>query len=285
MANKRGKEVDTTYLSVNQAERRGFIHRDYIAHCLRWSHVVAFLMRGHRYKTAHVLDVGCGRELPLAHLMFSSKMTHTTGTYTGVDAGPIDQPDIRPKKSKFDMRLNPLSDFSKLAFPIGAIFDVVTCFEVLEHVEPYHAWRMLKKMREVTDEHSSVFISTPNYDPDVGAADNHVNEMSWRLVLALTRAAGFECEARYGTFASQRDYKNLLNPEWRKLFDRLTDYYDSNLVACIFAPLFPEQSRNILWHLRPSKANASLINDKFTQNDSSSDRLEEDLKKIRKEAR
>ena len=43
MANARGKKVDTTYLSIDNAEERGFLHRDYIAHCLRWSHVVKYL--------------------------------------------------------------------------------------------------------------------------------------------------------------------------------------------------------------------------------------------------
>ena len=42
MANARGKEIDNTHLSIDQAEARGFIHRDYIAHCLRWTHVSVF---------------------------------------------------------------------------------------------------------------------------------------------------------------------------------------------------------------------------------------------------
>jgi hypothetical protein len=33
MANARGKSIDNTHLSIDQAEERGFIHRDYIAHC------------------------------------------------------------------------------------------------------------------------------------------------------------------------------------------------------------------------------------------------------------
>ena len=43
MANARGKEIDNTHLSIDQAEERGFIHRDYIAHCLRWTHVAKYL--------------------------------------------------------------------------------------------------------------------------------------------------------------------------------------------------------------------------------------------------
>ena len=58
MANERGKSVDKTFLSIDNAEERGFLHRDYIAHCLRWTHVVKWLHQGGRYKTARILDVG-----------------------------------------------------------------------------------------------------------------------------------------------------------------------------------------------------------------------------------
>ena len=43
MANARGKSIDNTHLSIDQAEERGFIHRDYIAHCLRWTHVAKWM--------------------------------------------------------------------------------------------------------------------------------------------------------------------------------------------------------------------------------------------------
>jgi len=44
MANARGKEIDNTHLSIDQAEARGFLHRDYIAHCLRWSNGIAIFI-------------------------------------------------------------------------------------------------------------------------------------------------------------------------------------------------------------------------------------------------
>ena len=36
----------------------------------------------------------------------------------------------------------------------------------------------------------------------------------------------------------------------REMFDRLNEYYDSNLVSNIMAPLFPKYSRNCLWVLK-----------------------------------
>ena len=45
-----GRSIDKTHLSIDQAEERGFIHRDYLAHCFRWSHVVKHLGKKKLYK-------------------------------------------------------------------------------------------------------------------------------------------------------------------------------------------------------------------------------------------
>ena len=57
MANK-NRPIDKTHLSINSAESRGFLHRDYIAHCLRWTHVAKFLAQQQRDKSARILDIG-----------------------------------------------------------------------------------------------------------------------------------------------------------------------------------------------------------------------------------
>lgn len=106
----------------------------------------------------------------------------------------------------------------------------------------------------------TAFVSTPCYDPITGAAANHVNEMSFTGFKALILAAGLQIEKVYGTFASQKDYKHLLDPAQLSVFNALSAYYDSNLVACIFAPLFPAESRNCLWQLkRTSTSDKSLL--------------------------
>ena len=87
MANATGKTVDKTFLSIDNAEDRGFIHRDYIAHCLRWTHVIKRLYERKTYQTARILDIGCGRELPFAKTLYSSKLA--PAMYFGVDVGPI----------------------------------------------------------------------------------------------------------------------------------------------------------------------------------------------------
>ena len=42
----------------------------------------------------------------------------------------------------------------------------------------------------------------------------------------------------------------LLNDWQAWMFKALSDYYDSNLIANLMAPMFPEQSRNTLWVLK-----------------------------------
>ena len=86
-------------------------------------------------------------------------------------------------------------------------------------------------------------VSTPCYNgKDV--ADNHVNEMTYAAFGALLEDAGFAIAKRFGTFASQRDLKGHVN---EVLFEQMREYYDSNTLSVIFAPLFPAQSRNCIW--------------------------------------
>lgn len=297
MANARNKAVDNTHLSLDQAEKRGFLHRDYLAHAFRWTHVVKYLMQGHRYKTANILDIGCGKELPLARMMYSSRMTHTTGSYTGVDVNKLEWPDSIPKDTKkFNLNLLGKTDVTKLGdSKFMTNFDVIVCFEVIEHVEPYHAFQILreiaKRLKEF-DGDGRAFISTPNYDPKVGAADNHVNEMEVMVVQVLMKLAGLYTIHHYGTFASQKDLKLIMTKEHLEIFDELKNYYDSNVLSTFFAPLYPLYSRNSIRVVCTSSPDEeieeNLISWLKKQNPtdaSSSARWKSDLTKIIKEVR
>tara|TARA_B100000287_G_scaffold365834_1_gene360758 strand:+ start:24669 stop:25532 length:864 start_codon:yes stop_codon:yes gene_type:complete len=258
MANARGKTVDTTFLSIDQAEQRGFLHRDYIAHCLRWTHVVKFLGTSGRYKSARVLDVGCGKEMPLAKLLHSSRMG--PAWYGAVDMVPLITPEqfrnaswkphaMWGKTDVCDLKIynNDISD----QYTIDEKPTVISCFEVAEHVEPEHCRRMLAKFLELLEPESGrLFISTPCYDEHVGAAKNHVNEMTYQAFGAVLEDTGFEIEGHWGTFASMKDYKDMLTPAQREVWDQLRDYYDTNYLATVMAPLVPQYSRNVLWQCK-----------------------------------
>lgn len=247
MANKRKLSIDKTYLSIDQAETRGFIHRDYIAHCLRWTHVIKTLGENKRYASSRMLDVGCGRELPLAKILYSSRFI--PAQYVGVDVGPINDDAalaVGGEGKKFPCVLYENTDLMEDGFLDGEKFNVITCFEVLEHVEPQHMCRILMRMYDLLTDDGIAFISTPCWNRQDCAA-NHVDEMTYHTLGAVLEDVGFKIHRVHGTFASQRDYVHLMTPTDRLLFEALSAYYDSNFLSCVFAPLFPANSRNALW--------------------------------------
>lgn len=281
MANERGKSIDNTHLSIDQAENRGFIHRDYIAHCLRWTHVAKYLQRN--YKTARVLDVGCGVDLPLARLLYSSRLI--VEDYVGAEYNHSKKFKTEPfHTGKFPLSAYGSMDFAnpnqvvianppeggKLTDPrvvwyggdneqaYHRLANTYVSFEMIEHVEPGHARATMRKIHEMMQacqqdlgEHPVAFISTPCWDPQVGAAANHVNEMTYEALGAMFEDLGFVVENVAGTFASQKDYKaKLIADGHGKIYDQLSKHYDSNYLATIFAPIYPQYSRNALWTLR-----------------------------------
>lgn len=293
--------IDKTFLSLDLAEERGLIHRDYIAHCFRWSHVVKYLNQQHRYKNAIVLDVGCGKELPLAKTLYVNKMTPKQ--YVGVDANRFDIPDMLVGK-KIPLKIWSETDFCALdAKDVGIhlgqyatlqpdfnvkeygvtghyhydndgslveVPNILTCFEVLEHVTPEHCRRMLQHFKAVTADDCNYFISTPCWNGS--AAENHINEMTFAALGGLIEDLGYNVVGVYGTFASISDYQDELSAvtvfdrgtnkvlsrtDMRDVFNALRNYYDTNVLSIIFAPLFPAKARNCLWHLTKKKGDGA----------------------------
>lgn len=245
--------IDKTHLSIDQAEIRGFIHRDYIAHCFRWSHVVKFLMQRHRYAEEIILDIGCGKDLPLPRLMYANKMTDFA--YVGIDMNDLEMPDMLStavKNGKADIQLMPNTDASlvkenDLEFKAPT---VAVCFEVLEHVHPRICHRLVSNIHSLLADGGDAFFSTPVWNGS--AAANHIHEMKRTTVGSLLESCGFQILDHWGTFASQSEIEPLIRsvPARNDAYDRLAGYYDSNVLSTIFAPMFPEGSRNCLWHVR-----------------------------------
>ena len=271
MANARGKAIDNTHLSIDSAEERGLLHRDYIAHCLRWSHVVKFLMQKQRYKDAIVYDIGCGKEIPLAKTLYVNRIAPEF--YAGFDVNKLSMPAMFDNTRWYPDFLFGETDFCDVELdPDRGVFveemggetipypNIIVCFEVLEHIEPEHVNRMLAKFSQMATD-CDIFLSTPCWDPRVGAAANHVNEMRYEAFGSLLERSGFEILAHYGTFASIRDYEHLLTGDLKNAFDLLRNYYDSNYLATVFAPMFPANSRNALWHVRPGRAPSRKFHD------------------------
>ncbi|HIG58748.1 MAG TPA: methyltransferase domain-containing protein [Flavobacteriales bacterium] len=243
------REIDKTHLSCDQAEERGFLHRDYIAHCLRWSHVVKHL--GSRYKSARILDIGCGKETPLIKTLYTMRMTPQA--YMGVDMNQLPEQEIHDKiEAKMNygnFKLLSKFDFSKRLPLMIDNPTVIICFEVLEHVTPKKVLGIIDNIKRLSNHNTVIFISTPCFNGK--AAANHINEMTYDFMKNLM-SEHFRIEAVWGTFASQRDIEPMIatqDDDLQAAYHGLKDYYDSNLLSVLFAPLFPSKSRNCMWQL------------------------------------
>jgi len=131
---------------------------------------------------------------------------------------------------------------------------------VMEHVGKQNVDIFLQHFLECGSQTAKYYLSTPNYDPVVGAAGNHTYDSGDGRGVAVQEFTHeeiqthvlkyFDIERKWGTFASQKDYKPLLEGWKLEMYNGLKEYYDSNIVANIMAPFFPEHARNTLWELR-----------------------------------
>jgi len=179
----------------------------------------------------------------------------TPEIYVGVDINYVDWTDMHDKISKKGCRMwlqgnNNFTDMEYMADRSIESFNLITCFEVLEHMHPRHVLPTIKKIHSLLSDDGVAMISTPVFNGK--AASNHINEMTYYAMLNLLITAGFCVERRYGTFASQSEYKGRLDhildaQGANKIFDMLSEYYDSNVLSTIFAPLIPTLSRNVMW--------------------------------------
>ena len=257
MVKRKNEEFDRTDLDIPKALERGMIHRDYVAHCFRWSYVKKFLSAGdktwgypvdntghyYRKNNAHILDVGCGEDLMLYKTLNSTRMIPQS--YTGVDINKL----ITPKGFE-GSRLKPTllgeTDFCSIEH-LDTQPNIVVSFEVLEHVPNEYAREMIKHMYKLSSDNAYMIISTPVLSEKYGMAKNHINEMTRAELKTFIENAGWNIEENFGTFAGQYDMFKFMTKEDQELYNRISKYYDSAVMSTIFAPLYPEHSRNNIW--------------------------------------
>ena len=240
-----------TQLTPQQEFERHIYHRDQFAHYLRWSHILKIAKIGQT-----ILDFGCGTGEMLEVFYRNS---FRPKQYLGLDIRKQTIDENTEKFGKLDFAEFRQADLCQDELDLGQTFDIITCFEVMEHIGHENADAFLDNIAYHCDKNTRVYLSTPNYDPRVGAANNHMlgsgpdKEVGeWdHFELQDKLSEYFDIEAKYGTFASMRDYKEDLDGWKKEMFEALKEYYDVNLIANIMAPLVPaEHARNCLWVLK-----------------------------------
>lgn len=248
---------NTTDLDPVTTFERHVFHRDQFAHYLRWT----FMLRETQNKEEIICDFGCGKG-NLLEVLYRNR--HKATKYVGID---IRAQTVKKNTEKFSAV--PWAEFiaEDLVLNTGKTefeaikADKVCSFEVLEHVGKNNADAFLQNMIKCGNENATFYISTPNYDEKVGAADNHTYDSGNGVEpqefthQELTDLFGkyFNIEKKFGTFASIKDYKDLMTEGQKEVFNQLKEYYDTNLISVIMAPMFPEQARNTIWILTNKK--------------------------------
>ena len=200
-----------------------------------------------------IMDFGCGSG-EMLEVFYRNRFRPKK--YVGLDIRTSQIEKNNEKFEKLDFASFKQADLCQ-SIDLGEKFDIITCFEVFEHIGHANADAFLKNIWNHCDSNTYVYLSTPNYDPSVGAAENHIlgdeREIGeWdHFELQAELEKFFTVEKKYGTFASIRDYKNDLNDWQKQMFEALKDYYDVNLVSNIMAPLVDaSKARNCLWVLK-----------------------------------
>jgi 2-polyprenyl-3-methyl-5-hydroxy-6-metoxy-1,4-benzoquinol methylase len=247
------KNYNTTDLDPKRSFEKHVFHRDQFAHYFRWSHILKQLRIGQR-----ICDFGCGGG---ALLEVAYRNMYKQEIYVGLD---IREKTIAKAKEAFaDVNWAKFfaADLCKKDFKYELIrADHVCSFEVIEHIGKQNAHAFLENFKACGREKATYYLSTPNFNANVGAAGNHIydagdgrgkvpQEFEHSELEALL-SEHFTITKKYGTFASQRDYITSMDEHQLSVYNRLKEYFDVTLLANFMAPMFPELSRNTLWIMK-----------------------------------
>ena len=246
-------KYDTT--SCRHNAYRHVVHRDYLAHCLRWGWATTFID-----DTTSVLEPGCGADSPLYHALKRSRGSNMRPKlYVGADLNKITALKTKKTEGKLAETMVLLEEFNfverwrEIKKRWGASFDVAVSFEVIEHMTEPLGDAYLSATHELLRPGGKLIISTPVFNGS--AAKNHIREYTVAELHDKLSANGFEVVDRFGTFASwpdvKRGIKQTMEPDeahtMLRAFERAREFYGAEVMACFTAPLFPDHSRNNAW--------------------------------------
>lgn len=235
-------EYNKTHLPIDTAEERMIVHRDYIAHCLRWSHVMKHAKIGQT-----ILDLGAA-DFPLAMAFYTNK--YRPARFVGVEIreAMLAKAKERLAKAPFPIdfvQADLCRDFDRIP---RLDYDIITSFEFVEHIPGEQVEPFLLNVKRYMGIETVFFLSTPAYDGK-NMAENHIKEWYYQELRDLL-SKHFLIERVFGTFINQSAVKAVAPEAVVHVFEQLREYYDSNYLSTIFAPLYPEHARNCIWRLR-----------------------------------
>jgi len=239
------RRFDTTQLKESGTQAKG-CHRDYAAHWFRWGFAINFIGK----KGKRSLEIGCGQDIPLIKSL-CWKMGFQPDIHVACDLNEI------PPKKRYDLpwaayhdRFNFVDDWKKLAKQYGKeSFDIITCFEVIEHMRKPDGKELLKGLRSLMAPTGTALVSTPVYNGKHMAA-NHLHEYRFDELREFFEENGLRVESVHGTFMTSQSMKRVMTDQERELVERLHQWYSWDVLANFLAPKYPEASSNCCWVLK-----------------------------------
>ena len=235
--------------------------KDEIMHIGRyWNGVKTMISLASELKRpVRVLDIGCG-EMNTAKMFNSSvvvKKSTIIERYVGVD---IDYKMAEKAKAEYagyktlnaDFHIQDLTVDSHLPFP-DECFDLIICFEFMEHVHPNFLPAILKEAHRLLNKNGKALFSTPNSN---GSSEtlpkDHIYEYSFEECISLFSNAGFNIDDAIGTCVNitkmPKEEKDRLNVVLKRFYSAFGN--NSAFSAVASAPLFnPKYCKNVIYHL------------------------------------
>lgn len=232
------REFDQT--SLRASAHGEWVHRDYAAHFFRWGFAGRFIDGS---KT--VLDVGCGPDVPMMKILTMPRNV-VPKRYVGVDYNP--QPRRHPTRGWGELFWS--TDFIRDHKNVLGTerFDVITNFEVIEHMAKPQGEKLLAAMRDHLAPDGTILLSTPVFSGK--AAANHIHEWGIQEMIDSVKKVKLRVEKRFGTFARQPAIKKVATKAELELYSRIAEYYGGEVMSCFLAPLYPDASSNNIWLLK-----------------------------------
>ena len=130
------KEIyNKTQLTPQKEFERHIYHRDQFAHYFRWSHVLKNAKIGQT-----ILDFGCGTG-EILELFYRNR--YKPKYYLGLDIRQKTINENAEKFKKLDFAEFKQVDLCQDELDLGRTFDIITCFEVIEHIGHANIYKFL----------------------------------------------------------------------------------------------------------------------------------------------
>lgn len=173
-------------------------------------HIARYLFAKQFVKGKQVLDAGCGTGYG-TNILKNAGAANITGIDIADEAVSYCQEKFPGKKITFKK-----GNVTKLSFA-DKVFDVITSFEVIEHIEKYE--EVLKEMHRVLKETGTLIISTPN--KKVYAKDNefHIHEFEETEFLEFLQSQFKHVEFLY----QRRPITEIIGPKSKDAWDAIIE--------------------------------------------------------------